>query len=138
MDLVFWKPLIKEYLFIHPFTKGFFIVEIDLAEYTYVILDSIPWFWRNKGFFLMPWNPCFNPLIVILTLDPVLICLPNLPLNSLGEPSLNAINSALGKFHFISIKTSLHFISSYARIGVEIDFSKWFPTEIVLNIKNYS
>jgi hypothetical protein len=39
-----WNPLIKEYFFIHPCLKGFFIAEFDLAADRDLILDSCPCF----------------------------------------------------------------------------------------------
>lgn len=86
----------------------------------------------------MPCTPCFNPLTVILTLAHVWVCLPNMPLHFWDEPSLNAICSTLRKFLFVSRETELHNISSYAQICVKMDFSRGFPTKIILNSKNYS
>jgi hypothetical protein len=73
----YWKPLIKEYLFIHPCAKGSFIAKFDLAEDKDLILDSGPWFWGKTGLCLIHLTPCFNPLIVILTSTPIWVCLPN-------------------------------------------------------------
>jgi hypothetical protein len=133
-----WKPLIKEDLFIHPCSKGFFIAEFDLAADRDLILASCPWFWGNSGLCMMVWTPCFNPLTVVLSSAPVWVRLPNLPLHFWGETSLRDIGSALGKFHFASKETRIHSTTSYARICVEMDFSKGFPAEIILGCKNYS
>jgi hypothetical protein len=131
-----WKPLIKEYLFIHPCPKGFFIVEFDLAADRDVILDSCPWLWGKSGFFMMVWTPCFNPLTVVLSSSPVWVRVLNIPMHFGGETSLRYIGSTLGKFHFASKETIIHSIISYARICVEMDFSKGFPTKIILGCKN--
>jgi hypothetical protein len=133
-----WKPLIKEDLFIHPCPKGFFIAEFDLAADRDLILASGPWFWGNSGLCLMVWTPCFNPLNTVLSSAPVWVRLPNLPLHFWGETSLRDIGSALGKFYFASKETRIHSTTSYARICVEMDFSKGFPAEIILGCKNYT
>ena len=77
---------------------------------------------------MMSWIPFFNPLIVVLYSAPVWVILSNIPLHFLGETSLRDIGLALGKFHFASKETIIHSITSYARICVEMDFSKGFPT----------
>lgn len=133
-----WKPLIKEDLFIHPCSKGFFIAEFDLAADQDLILASCPWFWGNSGLCMMVWTPCFNPLNTVLSSAPVWVRLPNLPLHFWGETSLRDIGSALGKYYFASKETRIHNTTSYARICVEMDFSKGFPTEIILGCKNYT
>jgi hypothetical protein len=46
--------------------------------------------------------------------------------------------SALGKFYFASKETRIHSTTSYARICVEMDFSKGFLAEIILGCKNYT
>jgi hypothetical protein len=72
----------------------------------------------------MPWTPCFNPLTIVLSHAPVWVRNPNLPLNVLGESSLKSIGSTLGKYHFASKEIEIHNIISYAKICVEIEFSK--------------
>lgn len=87
---------------------------------------------------MKPRFPSFNPLTDILSSAPVWVRLPNLHLHFWGLPSLQAIGSALGKFHFASHEMERHRISTYARICMKMDFRKWFPTKINLTGKNYS
>jgi hypothetical protein len=87
---------------------------------------------------MKPWTPSFNPASDILSSAPVWVRLPNLPLHFWGLPSLEAIGSALGKFHFACRETSRHNISTFSRICVEMDFSKGFPAKVILTGKNYS
>jgi hypothetical protein len=87
---------------------------------------------------MKPWTPSFNPATDILSSAPVWVRLPNLPLHFWGLPSLEAIGSALGKFHFACRETSRHNTSTFSCICVEMDFSKGFPTEVILTGKNYS
>jgi hypothetical protein len=133
-----WIPIMKQQAFIHPCAKGFFIVEFDMQEDRDLVFNSGLWFWGNSGLCMKPWSPSFNPATDILSSAPVWVRLPNLPLHFWGLPSLEAIGSALGKFHFASCETTRHNTSTYARICVEMDFSKGFPTEVILTGKNYS
>jgi hypothetical protein len=99
-----WIPIMQQQAFIHPCAKGFFIVEFDIQEDRDLIFNSGPWFWGNSGLFMKPWSPSFNPATDILSSTPVWVRLPNLPLHFWGFPSLEAIGSTLGKFHFASMK----------------------------------
>jgi hypothetical protein len=77
---------------------------------------------------MIPWTPCFNPLTVFLSSALVWVRIPNLPLHFWGETSFRDIGSTLGKFHYASKETIIHSIISYAKICVEMDFSKGFST----------
>jgi hypothetical protein len=133
-----WIPIMQQQAFIHPCAKGFFIVEFDIEEDRDLILNSGLWFWGNSGLCMKPWTPSFNPATDILSSAPVWVRLPNLPLHLWGLPSLEAIGSALGKFHYESRETSRHNTSTFSHICMEMDFSKGFPTEVILTGKNYS
>jgi hypothetical protein len=75
---------------------------------------------------MKPWTPSFNFMIDILSLAPVWGRVPNLPFHFWGLPSLESINSSLGKFHFVIHETTRNNISTYARICVEMEFNKGF------------
>jgi hypothetical protein len=131
-------PIMQQQSFIHPCVKGFFIVEFDIEEDRDLILSSGSWFWGNLGLFMKPWSPSFNPAFDTLSLAPVLVRLPNLPLHLWGLPSLEAIGSALGKFHFEIHENSRLSTSTFACICMEMDFSKGFPSDVILTGKTYS
>jgi hypothetical protein len=67
LDIIPLETTYKEYLFIHPYPKGFFIIEFDLLEYRDLILYACPWFWGNSGLCMIPWTPCFNPQTIVLS-----------------------------------------------------------------------
>jgi hypothetical protein len=132
-----WLPVLKGEVFIHPCAQGFFIVEFDLQEDKDLIFSSGPWFWGCSGLCMKPWSPSFDPSKDSLSSTPVWVRLPNLPLHFWGLSSLCAIGNALGRFHYRSPESENYSICTYARICVEMDFSKGFPTEINLTGDNY-
>ena len=133
---VTWIPNVQHQAFIHHCAKGFFIVEFNIEEDHDLILNSSPWFWGNSGLCMKPWNPSFNTATDILSSTHVWVRLPNLPLHFWGLPSLGAIGSTLGKFHYEIHKTSKNNTSTFSHIYVEMDFSKGFPTKLFLMVKN--
>jgi len=124
--------------FIHLCSKGFFIVEFDMQEDHDLGFNLGMWFWGNSGLCMKPWSPSFNPTTYILYSAWVWVRLSNLPLHFLGLLSLENIGLALGKFHFASRETTRHDTSTYARVCMEMDFSKGFWAEVILTGKNYS
>ena len=86
---------------------------------------------------MKPWNPSFDPTSEQISSAPVWVRLPNLPLHLWNSTSLEAIGNALGTFYFSSEDTHAYFKTTYARICVEMDFSKGFPAEIHLTSKSY-
>jgi hypothetical protein len=133
-----WIPVMQQESFIHPCAKYFFIVEFNLREDRDLIFNSGSWFWGNSGLFMKPWSPSFNLATDILSSALVWVRLPNLPLHFWGLPSLKAIGSALGKFHFANRETTRNNTSTFSRICVEMDFGKGFPVEVILTSKKYS
>ena len=86
---------------------------------------------------MQPWSPTFDASTTVFSLAPGWVKLPNIPLHFWGLTSLQSIGNALEKFHSRSQKTETTF-TTYARIFVEMDFSKGFPAEIILDGKGYS
>eukprot|EP00253_Pinus_taeda_P017607 PITA_17607 len=86
---------------------------------------------------MKPWNPSFNPSTTIITLAPVWVRFPNLPLHLWNFSLLKAIGNAIGKFYYRCPKTEEYARTTYARICVEMDFSAGFPAEINLTSKDY-
>ena len=87
---------------------------------------------------MKPWSPSFNPTTDILFSAPIWVRLADLPFHFWGLPSLESISLALGKFHFACHETTRHNNSTFACFWVEMDYSKGFPTEVILTRKNYS
>lgn len=86
---------------------------------------------------MKPWNPSFDPTSEQISSASVWVRLPNLPLHFWNSTLLQAIGHALGTFYFSSEDTQAYLQTTYARICVEMDFSKGFPTEIQLTSKSY-
>jgi len=86
---------------------------------------------------MKPWNPSFDPSTTVITLAPIWVRLPNLPLYIWNFSSLKAIGNVTGKFYCRCPETEEYAKTTYARIYVEMDFSTGFPTEINLPSKDY-
>jgi hypothetical protein len=87
---------------------------------------------------MKPWSPSFDPSKDSLSSAPVWVRLPNLPLHLWDLSSLRSIGNVLGRFHFRCPEIEKYNIYMYARICVEMDFSKGFLDEIILTGDNYS
>ena len=83
------------------------------------------------------WTPAFDPSMDCISSAPVWVRLPYFPLLFWGYESLHSIGNGLSKFLCRS-PDSKPACSTFARIYVEMDFSKGFPMEIILQGKDYS
>ena len=83
------------------------------------------------------WTPPFDPSTDCISSAPVWVRLPYLPLHFWGDETLHSIGNGLSKFLCRS-PDSKPARSTFARICVEMDFSKGFPAEIILQGKDYS
>jgi hypothetical protein len=101
------------------------------------VFNSGPWFWGRAGLSMQLWTPAFDPSTDCFSSTPVWVRLPYLPLHFWGDESLKSIGNGLGKFLCRS-PDSKPACSTFARICVEMDFSKGFPAEIILQGKDYS
>jgi len=94
-----WKLVIFYESNIYPCARGFFIVDFENPKSRQCILDSSPWFWENSGLFMKPLNPSFDPSTTVITLAPVWVRFPSLPLHLWNLSSLKGIGNAIGKFY---------------------------------------
>jgi hypothetical protein len=101
------------------------------------VFNSGPWFWGRAGLSMQLWTPAFDPSMDCISSAPVWVRLPYLPLHFWGDESLQSIGNGLGKFLCRS-PDSKPSLSTFTRICVEMDFTKGFPTEIILQGKDYS
>jgi hypothetical protein len=97
-----------------------------------LILKIGSWFWGKFGLCIKLMTPSFDPMTDSFSSTPVWVRLPKLRLHLWGFPSLRAIINSLGKFHYKSEETKNYSTTTYARICVEMDFNKGFPTEIIM------
>lgn len=132
-----WAPILSSDAIICPCARGFFVVIFGSPEDRDQICKSGPWFWGRSGLSLQPWPPSFDASTADISSAPVWVRLPNLPLHFWGPKSLQSIGNALGKFHSRSPETKTAF-TTFARICVEMDFTKGFPAQIILQGKDRS
>ena len=132
-----WNPYLKGEAYIYPHARGFFVVVYDETVDRDYILKFGHWFWGISNLCMQPWTPSFDPATASLSSFPVWVRLPNFPLHLWCLPSLQAIGNALGKFYYRNLETKETTITTYAKICVEMDFSKGFPMEINLTSMDY-
>jgi hypothetical protein len=132
-----WYPLLEGEVITCPCAKGFFIAVFESTSDRDKVFNVGPWFWGRAGLSMQPWTPVFDPSTNCISSAPVWVRLPYLPLHFWGDESLKAIGNGLGKFLCRS-PDSKPALSTFARICVEMDFSKGFPAEIILQGKDYS
>jgi hypothetical protein len=132
-----WYPLLEGEAITCPCAKGFFVVVFESTSDRDKVFNSGPWFWGRAGLSMQLWTPAFDPSTDCISSAPVWVRLPYLPLHFWGDESLKSIGNGLGKFLCRS-PDSKPARSTFARICVEMDFSKGFPVEIILQGKDYS
>ena len=132
-----WAPLLDAKVVTCPCAKGFFIAVFISSSDKKKVLNSGPWFWSRAGLSMQPWFPSFDPSTDSLSSALIWVRLPYLPLHFWGDESLRAIGNGLGRFLCSSPEYKPSF-STYAQICVEMDFSKGFPAEVILQGKDYS
>jgi hypothetical protein len=132
-----WYPLLEGEVITCPCAKGFFVVVFESTSDRDKVFNSGPWFWGRAGLSMQLWTPAFDPSMDCISSAPVWVRLPYLPLHFWGDESLKSIGNGLDKFLCRSLD-SKPARSTFARICVEMDFSKGFPAEIILQGKDYS
>jgi hypothetical protein len=132
-----WYPLLDGEVTTCPCAKGFFVVVFESTSDRDKVFNSGPWFWGRAGLSMQLWTPAFDPSTDCISSAPVWVRLPYLPLHFWGDASLQSIGNGLGKFLCRS-PDSRPALSTFARICVEMDFTKGFPAEIILQGKDYS
>ena len=130
-----WKPLLSENISIYPYAWGFFIVAFNSLEDRMIIEDSELWFWGSSRIFLK--YPSFDPTTTIISTTLVWVRILNLPLHLWNVESLRAIWNTVSNILESKSDTQDYVKTTFTRIYVEMDFSKGFPTEIILTSENY-
>jgi hypothetical protein len=120
-----------------PVQRDFFVVVFESTNDRDKVFNSGPWFWGRAGLSMQLWTPAFNPSTDCISSAPVWVRLSYLPLHFWGDESLQSIGNGLSKFLCRS-PDSKPTLSTFARICVEMDFTKGFPAEIILQGKDYS
>jgi len=74
---------------------------------------------------MKPWDPSFDPSTTVISLVPVWVRLPSLPLHLWNLSSLKTIGNAIGKFYCRCPE-----IEEYARTTYDVQFcgNGWIPS----------
>lgn len=126
-----WHPQIKEGLTLYACGRGFFVFHFQLLEDRDLIFRNDTFFFGSRGLHLNRWNLSFDPKEGIPMEIPVWVKLPHLPLACWGDDCLQEISNTLGKYIDQDIPKVKQF--SCARICVEVDLEKCFPSKILLS-----
>ncbi|KAK4726490.1 hypothetical protein R3W88_031407 [Solanum pinnatisectum] len=111
---------------------GYFVIRFANEEERDRVLCSGPHYLLRGPVIIKPWDPDFNFKEEILTIIPLWVKLPNLPLNSWNSVVLSKIGSSLGKPLYADECTTQTSRISFARILVEMDITRILPN--VINI----
>lgn len=127
-----WKP--KGDIYLHLGSKGFFIVMFANIEDKERMFEGVPYFYAVAVLYMRPWVMNFIPECETFTSVLVWIRLYSLPLDYWQPKSLKAIGNKLGHFIKISEATLRGKFTSFARICIEMDLSRDFMDEIILEV----
>ncbi|KAH6776562.1 hypothetical protein C2S52_014123 [Perilla frutescens var. hirtella] len=94
------------------------------------------WFVNGCPMHVFKWTPGFNPSFET-SIFAIWITLPGLPLHLFDHNALFKIGSIFGKPIQIESATANRTRVSFARLYVEIDLTKTYPTSIVLNLDGH-
>ncbi|KAH0644894.1 hypothetical protein KY284_032778 [Solanum tuberosum] len=112
---------------------GYFVVRFTNEEKRDRVLCSGPHFLMQRPVIMKPWVPEFIFKEEILTTIPLLVKLPNLPLNCWNAVVLSKIGSSLGKSLYADECTSQVNMISFARILFEVDITRSWPKVIKMH-----
>lgn len=111
-------------------TNGYSMVRFACEGERDGVLCFVPHYLLKRPVIMKPWTSDFNFKEEILSTIPLWIKLPNLHLNCWNVVALSKIGSSLGQPLYADKCTTQASRISYARILVEVDVTREFPTSI--------
>lgn len=121
---------------VHRHDHGYFVVNLVNRGDKDSILYSGPHLFYGKTMIIQQWTSSFDFHKEVQKVIPILVKLPNLPLNCWSENSLSKIGSLLGVPIYADDCTTKILRVSFARFLVEMDVSKVVPKEIQIEDPN--
>lgn len=121
---------------VHRHDHGYFVVNLVNRGDKDSILYSGPHLFYGKTMIIQQWTSSFDFHKEVQKVIPILVMLPNLPLNCWSENSLSRIGSLLGVPIYADDCTTKILRVSFARFLVEMDVSKVVPKEIQIEDPN--
>jgi hypothetical protein len=116
-------------------SKGFFTIILYNLEDKDIIFDNRPYFYNSVGLFLQLWIDRLSPEKEDFTMATVWIILYSFPHEFWLEEILMGIGNTVGRYVKSSEATKQRKYTSYARICVYTDISKYLPVQLPWNIK---
>lgn len=129
-----WNPLMQGKVELCAVGRGFFVFSFARKDDRDLVFRSGPYFMGSRGLLLAPWTLDFNPEAEI-TVAPVWVRLPHLPLHIWGKSSLEDIGNKLGRFLDSTEPKGNQF--TCARICVEVNLEKGLPEAIQLTMGDW-
>ena len=130
-----WNPIVQGQVSLFAAGRGYFVFLFLNKEECDLVFRSGPFFMGSRGLFLAPWTLGFNPETKI-TVAPVWVRLPHLPLHLWGKISLADIGNKLGRYLDSADPKGGQFTCAY--ICVEVNLEKGLPEAPKLTLGEWS
>ncbi|WOL08081.1 hypothetical protein Cni_G16833 [Canna indica] len=128
-----WK--LKSECQIIDLSAGFFAFKFAIEEDYWNVFSGGRWFLRGQALSLIPWKNCFQPMKETISVVPVWIQMPGLPVEFMHVEILPQIAAVIGKPVKMDEYTMARVRGKFARVCVLLDITKpiqqgvWIDTE---------
>jgi hypothetical protein len=126
-----WRSLAKEGIRSYLVGKGFFVFVFDSVDDRNLIFRNGLYFVGPRGPYLNQWTLDFDPSWDVLSVVPIWVRLPHLPMHCWNPKTLEAIGNKLRKYIDRAKRRDQY---SCARICVEVDLEEGLPKAIKLTV----
>ncbi|XP_070007223.1 uncharacterized protein [Nicotiana sylvestris] len=132
-DTNVWNFVEKPQILYHE--DGYYIFRFENTEYRDLVLQAGPYTYHNKPFVLQQWRMDFKFDPGSVSVIPLWITFPGLPLGFWSIEALSKLDSVVGKpLYTDKITTEMEKVS-YARVLVETDISQPLPDSFKMQTK---
>ena len=127
-----WPTVTLVQLFKHD--HGFFLLKCSNDQDVHSIIDSGSCFYNSRPIIMRPWRLDFDYSNDIMSIMPLWIRLPNLPLNCWTSDFVSKIASLVGSPVCADECTSQQMRVTFARLMVEVDVTKPFVRQVLVDV----
>ncbi|XP_059291472.1 uncharacterized protein LOC132044951 [Lycium ferocissimum] len=125
-----WNFVTKPMVLMHD--EGYYIYKFKSIQDKDKVLKAGPYYFNNKPLILKPWELDFNFEQEALSVIPIWVKFPGLPVGYWSPEALSKIASSVGKPLYTDEFTANAEKISYARILVEADVSQDLPDFLIV------
>lgn len=125
-----WNHVATPKVFLHD--DGYFFLNFNTVDDRNEILFAGPQFFFGNHAIIKRWSAHFSFHDEVLKVIPLWVRFPNLPLNCWGEDSLSRMSSVMGVPLFADECTTQQMRIFFARVLIEVDITKPFPSSIIV------